>query len=57
MDFVGLFPLGKRRFRLIASNPLSENSTVPGPDLPELQKLYDMRSTVPDRFGDLNLSS
>jgi 2-polyprenyl-6-methoxyphenol hydroxylase-like FAD-dependent oxidoreductase len=25
--------------------------------LPELQKLYDMRSTVPDRFGDLNWSS
>jgi hypothetical protein len=46
-----------RRFRMIASNPLSQNSKDPGPGLEELQKLYDMRSHIPAKLHDLGWSS
>jgi len=40
--FLGLYPMGNYRFRMFASNPLSQNSKDPGPGLEELQKIYDM---------------
>ncbi len=55
--FMGLFPLGKDRFRLIGSNPLSKPSKDTEPSLEELQKIYDMRSHIPARFHDLTWSS
>jgi 2-polyprenyl-6-methoxyphenol hydroxylase-like FAD-dependent oxidoreductase len=55
--FLGLFPMGNRRFRIMASNPLSQNSKDPGPRLEELQKLYDMRSHVPAKLHDLGWTS
>jgi 2-polyprenyl-6-methoxyphenol hydroxylase-like FAD-dependent oxidoreductase len=55
--FLGLFPMGNRRFRMVASNPLSQNSKDPGPGLEELQKIYDMRSHIPAKFRDLGWSS
>jgi 2-polyprenyl-6-methoxyphenol hydroxylase-like FAD-dependent oxidoreductase len=55
--FLGLFPMGNRRFRVIAGNPLSQNSKDPGPGLEELQKLYDMRSHIPAKLHDLGWSS
>jgi hypothetical protein len=47
---MGLFPMGKRRFRMIASNPLSRPSKDTEPALEELQKIYDMRSHIPARL-------
>ncbi len=55
--FMGLFPMGNRRFRLIASNPLSEPSKNTEPSLEELQKIYDQRSAVPAQFRDMSWSS
>jgi 2-polyprenyl-6-methoxyphenol hydroxylase-like FAD-dependent oxidoreductase len=55
--FMGLFPMGNRRFRMIASNPLSQNRKDPGPGLEDLQKLYDMRSHIPAKLHDLGWSS
>ena len=55
--FMGLFPMGDRRFRLIASNPLSRASKDTAPTLKELQAIYDQRSQIPARFHDMSWSS
>src|SRR5258708_952109 len=55
--FLGLFPMGNRRFRLMASNPLSRPSKDTGPALAELQAIYDQRSPIPARFRDMSWSS
>lgn len=55
--FMGLFPLGHRRFRLIASNPISKPSKDTEPSLLELQEIYDQRSHIPARFHDMSWSS
>jgi 2-polyprenyl-6-methoxyphenol hydroxylase-like FAD-dependent oxidoreductase len=55
--FLGLFPLGNRRFRLMASNPLSRPSKDTAPALAELQAIYDQRSPIPARFRDMSWSS
>ena len=55
--FMGLFPMGEKRFRLIASNPLSKPAKDTVPSLEELQKIYDRRSHIPARFHDMNWSS
>jgi 2-polyprenyl-6-methoxyphenol hydroxylase-like FAD-dependent oxidoreductase len=49
--------MGKRRFRLIASNPLSPPSKDTEPALEELQNIYDMRSHIPARLRDMSWSS
>lgn len=51
--FMGLFPMIGGRFRLIASNPLSQPSKDTEPSLHELQSIYDQRSHIPARFHDL----
>ncbi len=55
--FMGLFPMGGGRFRLIASNPLStpEKGKEPGPG--EIQTIYNQRSHIPARFHDMSWSS
>ena len=55
--FMGLFPMGNRRFRLIASNPLSNPAKDTAPSLDEIQKIYDPRSHIPARFHDMSWSS
>jgi len=55
--FLGLFPMGNRRFRLMASNPLSRPSKDTAPALAELQAIYDQRSQIPVRFRDMSWSS
>ena len=55
--FLGMFPMGNRHFRLIASNPLSKPSKDTAPSLDEIQKIYDQRSHIPARFYDLLWSS
>ena len=55
--FLGLFPMGNRRFRLMASNPLSRPSKDTAPTLEELQAIYDQRSRIPARFRDMSWSS
>ena len=55
--FLGLFPMGNRRFRVMASNPLSHSSKDTGPALQELQAMYDQRSQIPVRFRDMSWSS
>ena len=55
--FMGLFPMGGGRFRLIASNPISKPEKGTEPSLAELQSIYDQRSHIPARFHDLTWSS
>ena len=55
--FLGMFPLGERRYRMIASNPISQPSADTLPSLSELQQLYDQRSHIPVRLRDLAWSS
>lgn len=55
--FMGLFPMGGRHFRLIASHPLSKPSKDTPPALAELQEIYDQRSHIPARFRELLWSS
>ena len=55
--FMGLFPMGHGRFRLIASNPFSKPSKDTEPSLDELQRIYDQRSHIPARFHDMTWSS
>jgi 2-polyprenyl-6-methoxyphenol hydroxylase-like FAD-dependent oxidoreductase len=55
--FMGLFPMGGRRYRLIASNPLSKPDKGTAPSLDELQRIYDQRSHIPARFHDMSWSS
>jgi hypothetical protein len=54
---MGLFPMGERRFRLIASNPLSKPNKDTAPSIEELQQIYDQRSQIPARFHDMSWSS
>src|SRR5258708_2719261 len=55
--FLGLFPMGHQRFRLIASNPFSKPSKDTTPALDELQKIYDQRSPIAAKFRDMSWSS
>jgi 2-polyprenyl-6-methoxyphenol hydroxylase-like FAD-dependent oxidoreductase len=55
--FMGLFPMGGSRFRLIASNPLSKPSKDTAPSSDELQTMYDQRSPIPARFHDTTWTS
>lgn len=57
--FLGLFPMGGRRFRIIAGVPPGKRTaaTARPPTLEELQAIYDERSPVEARFGDLRWSS
>ena len=55
--FMGLFPMGGGRFRLIASNPISKPEKGTEPSLAELQSIYDQRSHIPARFHDMTWSS
>ena len=55
--FMGLFPMGNRRFRLIASNPIGSPSKNSAPSLEEIQEIYDQRSHIPARFHDMSWSS
>ena len=49
--------MGNRRFRLMASNPLSRPSKDTAPALAELQANYGRRSPIPARFRDMSWSS
>ena len=55
--FLALFPMGGRRFRLMASNPISKPFKETGPSLEELQQIYDQRSHISARFHDMSWSS
>ncbi len=55
--FLGIFPMGNHRFRLIASNPPSKPSKDTEPSMEELQKIYDQRAHIPARFYDMTWSS
>ena len=55
--FMGMFPMGNKRWRLIASNPISKPSHDTEPAIEELQKIYDARSPIAARFYDMTWSS
>jgi 2-polyprenyl-6-methoxyphenol hydroxylase-like FAD-dependent oxidoreductase len=55
--FISIFPMGGRRFRLMADNLLSQQTRGTGPSLEELQKIYDQRSHIPAKFRDMSWSS
>ena len=55
--FLALFPMGGRRFRLMASNPISKPAMETPPSLEELQQIYDQRSYIPAKFHDMSWSS
>ncbi len=54
---MGMFPMGDKQFRLIASDPLSKPSKDTVPALDELQQIYSQRSPILARFRDLQCSS
>jgi 2-polyprenyl-6-methoxyphenol hydroxylase-like FAD-dependent oxidoreductase len=55
--FISIFPMGGRRFRLMADNPISKPSKETKPSLEELQQIYDQRSHIPAKFRDMSWSS
>jgi 2-polyprenyl-6-methoxyphenol hydroxylase-like FAD-dependent oxidoreductase len=55
--FLGLFPLGHGRFRVIASEPKAPAGEGTAPSIEELQAIYDQRSSVPARLSDLRWAS
>jgi 2-polyprenyl-6-methoxyphenol hydroxylase-like FAD-dependent oxidoreductase len=55
--FMGLFPLGDRRFRIIAGVPPIEARQDTAPAIEDLQAIYDERSPTPARFSDLRWAS
>jgi 2-polyprenyl-6-methoxyphenol hydroxylase-like FAD-dependent oxidoreductase len=55
--FLGLFPLGHRRFRIIAGVPPSKVKKGAAPAIEDLQAIYDARSPTPARFSDLRWAS
>ena len=55
--FLGVFPMGNRHFRFIATDPEQHEKTDDDPALAELQKLYDADSHIPVRLRDLTWSS
>ncbi|HEX8793841.1 MAG TPA: FAD-dependent monooxygenase [Polyangiaceae bacterium] len=55
--FLGLFPLGDRRFRIIAGVPPSRVRKDAEPAIEDLQAIYDERSPTPARFSDLRWAS
>ena len=55
--FMALFPLGHKRFRLMADHPMSKPSKDTAPSLEELQAIYSQRSHIPARFRDMGWSS
>ncbi len=55
--FLGVFPMGNRHFRFIATDPDQHKQTDDEPTLAELQQLYDADSHIPVRLRDLTWSS
>jgi 2-polyprenyl-6-methoxyphenol hydroxylase-like FAD-dependent oxidoreductase len=55
--FLGLFPLGHRRFRIIAGVPPSKARGGAAPVMADLQAIYDERSPIAARFSDLGWAS
>jgi 2-polyprenyl-6-methoxyphenol hydroxylase-like FAD-dependent oxidoreductase len=55
--FMSIFPMGGRRFRVMADNPISQQSNGTGPSLEEFQQIYDQRSHLPAKFRDMSWSS
>ena len=55
--FMALFPMGGRRFRLIVSDPIGEPNTDTAPRSTSCKRLYDERSHIPARLGDMTWSS
>ncbi len=50
--FLGVFPMGNRHFRFIATDPDKHEKTDDAPAWEELQKLYDEDSHIPVRLRD-----
>ena len=55
--FMSMFPMGGRRFRVMADNPISHQSKGTGPSLEQFQQIYDQRSHIPAKFRDMSWSS
>jgi 2-polyprenyl-6-methoxyphenol hydroxylase-like FAD-dependent oxidoreductase len=55
--FLGLFPLGHGRFRIIASERPTEAGAGPAPSIEELQAICDQRSPVHMRLCDMRWAS
>ena len=55
--FMSMFPMGGRRFRVMADNPISQPSNGKGPSLEEFQQIFDQRSHIPAKFRDMSWSS
>jgi 2-polyprenyl-6-methoxyphenol hydroxylase-like FAD-dependent oxidoreductase len=55
--FMSMFPMGGCRFRVMADNPISQQSKGTAPSLEELQQIYNQRSHIPAKFRDMSWSS
>src|SRR5258708_10566335 len=57
LGFMSMFPMGRRRFRVMADNPISHPSDGAAPALGEFQQSYDQRSNIAAKFSDMSWSS
>lgn len=57
LGFLGLFPLGHGRFRIIAGVPRSAAGEGTAPSTEDLQAVYDQRASVPARLSDMRWAS
>jgi len=57
LGFMSMFPMGGRRFRVMADNPISHQSDGTRPSLEEFQQIYNRRSHIPAKFRDMSWSS
>ncbi len=55
--FLGLFPFGHGRFRIVAGKPTTAAAEGDAPSVEELQAIYDRRSPVPARLSDIRWGS
>jgi 2-polyprenyl-6-methoxyphenol hydroxylase-like FAD-dependent oxidoreductase len=55
--FLGLFPMGGHRFRMIAADPQHASANGADPTLTEMQKLYDAECHIPGVLRDLMWAS
>ena len=53
--FMGLFPMGRRHYRLIAIIRSASRRRAPEPSRDELQRIYDQRSHIPARLARYGL--
>jgi 2-polyprenyl-6-methoxyphenol hydroxylase-like FAD-dependent oxidoreductase len=55
--FLGLFPMGQRRFRMISTDPQHQAVSASDPSLAEMQRLYDAHCHIREVLHDVAWTS